>query len=313
MRDLISVIVPVYNAERYLDECIAGIIGQSYADFELILINDGSSDSSGEICRRHAGKDSRIIVIDKPNGGVSAARNTALDTARGKWIIFSDADDYYLPGAFEKLISAATSAPDIDMAVGSHLRLENGKTSYPATQKADMSRSAMSAMTHFALWGYIFRKDIIDRYSIRFDTSLALSEDRLFMAEFAIKARAIAMIPDPVYVYRIHQASACRRAKDIVKASRMQFEAIEKMYLLKNQVSKSSDAEAIERFCKEIVQAVITMAAFESSDIRKLLTVKKMAQECSVKYDSGIPFIIFCAYTRLRKLSRILRGKIMKY
>lgn len=309
MRDLISVIVPVYNAERYLDECIEGIVGQGYADFELILVNDGSSDSSGEICRRHAGKDSRIIVIDKTNGGVSAARNTALDAAHGKWIIFSDADDYYLPGAFEKLISATTSAPDIDMAVGSHLRLENGKTSYPATQKADMSRSAMGAMTHFALWGYIFRKDIIDRYSIRFDTSLALSEDRLFMTEFAIRARAIAMIAEPVYVYRIHPASACRRAKDIEKASRMQFDAIEKIYLLKNRASKPSDAEAIERFCKEMAHAAITIAAFESSDIKKLLAVKKMAQECSVKHQPGIPFIFFCAFTRIRKLSRRLRGK----
>ena len=78
MRDLISVIVPVYNAERYLDECIAGIIGQSYADFELILINDGSSDSSGEICRRHAGKDSRIIVIDKERYDQQAAGRSEL-------------------------------------------------------------------------------------------------------------------------------------------------------------------------------------------------------------------------------------------
>lgn len=310
MNELISVIVPVYNAERFLDECISSIIGQSYADFELILVNDGSTDTSGDICRRYAAQDPRIVVIDKSNGGVSSARNAALDAARGKWVIFADSDDYYLPGAFEALVAAAGSAPEADMAVATCLKLIDGKTTYATKQQAALHRDALPAMTHFALWGYIFRKEIIDRYSIRFDTSLAYSEDRLFLVEYAIHARSIAAIDKPVYAYRIHPASACRSAKDIVKASRMQFDAISKIYTLKSQAEKATDAEAIDHLCRNLARAAVTIAAYESSNIRKLLAVREMARECPVKFEPKMPYPLFCAYTRLRRLSHRLRRRL---
>jgi len=99
----LSVIVPVYNAEKYLEECVESILQQSFASIEILLINDGSRDSSGIMCDSFAKKDSRIRVFHKDNGGVSSARNLGLDNARGEWICFVDSDDWLEQGYFEVL------------------------------------------------------------------------------------------------------------------------------------------------------------------------------------------------------------------
>ena len=105
---MISVIVPVYNAEKYLHRCVDSILTQTFDNFELLLINDGSNDNSGVICDEYALKDSRVRVFHKENGGVSSARNLGLDNSKGEWIAFCDADDYALPtflSTYDELIN----------------------------------------------------------------------------------------------------------------------------------------------------------------------------------------------------------------
>ena len=109
-RPEISIIVPVYKVERYLNECIDSILAQTFTDFELILVDDGSPDGCPALCDAAAAKDSRIRVIHKPNGGVSSARNAGLDTVRGNWIGFVDSDDSIDPSYYEKLHQAAGMA-----------------------------------------------------------------------------------------------------------------------------------------------------------------------------------------------------------
>lgn len=104
---IISIIVPVYNTEQYLHRCIDSILAQTYTDFELLLIDDGSTDLSGAICDEYAAKDSRVRVFHKENGGASTARNKGIKESRGEWIIFLDSDDYFLPKALDILIGAA--------------------------------------------------------------------------------------------------------------------------------------------------------------------------------------------------------------
>src|SRR5690606_27273688 len=94
MMPKVSVIIPVYNAEKYLRECIDSVLAQTFDDFELLLINDGSTDGSGKICDEYAQKDARVKVFHKENGGVSSARNLGLDNAKGEWITFIDSDDW---------------------------------------------------------------------------------------------------------------------------------------------------------------------------------------------------------------------------
>ena len=105
---LISVIVPVYNAEKYLADCVQSIISQTYRNLEIILVDDGSKDSSGSICDSFAEKDSRIKVIHQENAGVSAARNHGLDECHGEYVSFVDSDDYYSTNLFESAVRLST-------------------------------------------------------------------------------------------------------------------------------------------------------------------------------------------------------------
>jgi glycosyltransferase involved in cell wall biosynthesis len=109
---MISIIVPVYNTEKYLDQCIQSILSQTYTDFELLLIDDGSTDSSGAICDRYAEQDSRVRVFHKPNGGVSSARNLGLDNAKGEWVTFCDSDDWVYDYWLQNF---ADSSDDVDI------------------------------------------------------------------------------------------------------------------------------------------------------------------------------------------------------
>ena len=122
MNPAISVIVPVYNTEKYLDECIQSILNQSFTNFELLLIDDGSTDRSGAICDQYAAKDERVRVFHKENGGVSSARNVGLDEAKGEWIAFVDSDDYLLSNALDLI----TDLENEDFVICSYQRfIEN--------------------------------------------------------------------------------------------------------------------------------------------------------------------------------------------
>lgn len=117
MNDLISVIVPVYNTEKYLRKCIESILSQSYKNIELLLINDGSTDSSAEICREYLDKDKRCYYFEKENGGLSDARNYGIERAKGEYITFVDSDDFFLEEAIEKLHATALLG-ESDLVVG---------------------------------------------------------------------------------------------------------------------------------------------------------------------------------------------------
>ena len=138
---LVSVIIPVYNVERYLAQCLDSVSHQTYQNLEIICVNDGSRDGSLDILRRYADEDARIQVIDKANGGVSRARNDALDCARGEYIMFVDSDDWVEPDACENAVNARPAAaqarPD-RQAVGRHRLLPAGadRLSRPAARLA---------------------------------------------------------------------------------------------------------------------------------------------------------------------------------
>ena len=129
---MLSVIIPIYNSEKYLSECISSVLGQTFNDFELILINDGSTDNSLMLCQEFARKDERIIVIDQVNKGVSAARNAGLDNAKGKYLCFVDSDDIVYHQMFEAMVKTAEDN-SADMAVidlsreykPEHIKLDN--------------------------------------------------------------------------------------------------------------------------------------------------------------------------------------------
>ena len=136
---LISVIVPVYNVEKYLPECVESIISQTYGNLEIILVDDGSTDRSGKICDEFAEKDSRIVVIHQKNSGVSAARNRGLDVCKGDYISFVDSDDYYCTDLMESAMNAlpAFTPPRIYLSFRFNLSIVQEYYSEPNHQHSE--------------------------------------------------------------------------------------------------------------------------------------------------------------------------------
>lgn len=222
---MISVIVPVYNAEAYLDPCIESVLTQSYRNLELILINDGSTDNSLELCRRWE-YDPRVIVLSTENRGVSAARNLGLDKANGVWILFLDSDDRLIEGCLERLM--ALVSPQTQEVIGAYTSDENAnpvKACLHQTVPADSVRRMMLDPVNHRLmpdfyvvkplslpscWGKLLRKDIIRANSIRFREELRLSEDTLFHLDYLACISDVTVTDLPVLYYRCNTASVTK-------------------------------------------------------------------------------------------------------
>ena len=186
----ISVIVPVYNVEKYLSRCIESILSQTFTDFELLLIDDGSTDRSGEICDEYAKKDTRIRVFHTKNRGVSAARNLGLDNAKGEWISFVDSDDWVECNHFQSFVSQFND--NVDLCINSFIaNLSYGAKSfhYPnlitknKIHSIEIFFTILQPHSQF-LWNKIFKKEIIKNHNIQFNTKLNLGEDNVFILEY---------------------------------------------------------------------------------------------------------------------------------
>lgn len=211
---LVSVIVPVYNVEKWLSRCIDSILGQTYIDFEVLLIDDGSNDRSGSLCDEYAEKDSRVRVFHKPNGGVSSARNLGLENARGEWIAFCDADDYVSPQYLENLYKAAV-APDIDLVFNYAIVDCNGKAEKETYPEKDIHLNELSELFlhndliwHTSTWSKLFKRSIIDSQNLRYIEDVHIGEDALFLFNYILNCRRIKVICTCDYHYIIRNTDS---------------------------------------------------------------------------------------------------------
>ena len=208
----ISIIIPVYNAEKYLRRCIDSVLSQSFTDFELILVDDGSKDKSPQICDEYASQDTRVRVIHKANGGVSAARNDGLDIAKGEYITFIDSDDW----VERDYLSTLSNYRDYDIVFFSHrLIYEDGYISeflFEAKEGdkqniweivASLRKNAVGSNFYGYTWNKMFRRDIIEKYKIRFIEGLRISEDEVYTLDYCTHAKSIKVLPLCLYNYRI--------------------------------------------------------------------------------------------------------------
>lgn len=215
----ISIIIPVYNAEAYLRECLDSIVTQNFdEEYEIILVNDGSVDRSLSICNEYAQKHSNIIVLTGKNGGVSAARNKALEAAQGKWLAFVDADDKLLPNALNTLYARAQTT-GADIVLANAVKWQDGRYSTPIHKLSEETLpNVIFHIKHFALWGYLVRQDMVKAHHLRFVEGLAYSEDRIFIYQLTRSCQTIAYTNTPVYAYRINPTSACQSKNGLRKA-----------------------------------------------------------------------------------------------
>ena len=207
---LVSVIVPVYNSEKYLKECVESILNQTYTNIELILVDDGSGDLSGEICREYEKKDQRVIYIHKENGGVSSARNTGMRIAKGEYIAFVDSDDFISEDMFSNLISI-----EADFAMCGY-ELYDDMIKTPSFRYAckelfgDIGKLAMNVEDYlsppFLLgpWCKLFKTEIIRINSLQFPPDLSYGEDAVFVFDYLQKCSTISINSYVGYSYRKH-------------------------------------------------------------------------------------------------------------
>lgn len=212
----ISVIVPVYNTEKYLRRCVDSILAQSFGDFELILVDDGSPDNCGGICDEYATKDSRVQVIHKENSGVSASRNVGIERATGDYILFCDSDDYVSPFWAEELFKAIKAFPEAFIACRAKRFIDGDTASLDNKQVPEM----LHEVTYFDLFklglsayscNKIYERDKLLSLNLRFDETVFLSEDVKFNAAFCMACDKVVLIEQELYYYRQLDSSATGR------------------------------------------------------------------------------------------------------
>ena len=217
MQPKVSIIVPVYNVEKYLRQCIESILVQTFTEWELLLIDDGSLDDSGNICDEYAVIDSRIRTFHKTNGGVGSARNIGIDEARGKWITFVDSDDFIGPRYLEQLNRVTIVSPQVDFVQCGLQNYVDGTVSI--NQKYDLLESSDCTIVFNQFRGLTvakwFKRDIVIKYNIRFDERMRIAEDYVFTVDYIRYIEKYAFSDCIDYFYRIHQQSASHTERTI--------------------------------------------------------------------------------------------------
>lgn len=235
---MVSIIVPAYNAQDTVGRCIESILTQTYQDFELILVDDGSSDDTPKILDEYAQKNTRIRVIHKANSGVSDARNHGLAQARGEYIQFLDADDWITPDATRLFVRAMEDTPGCDMVIADFYRVI-GKT---FSQKGDIEEEGLLTREEYAdemmkspadfyfgvLWNKFYRRSIVEEHLLRMDTQLNWAEDFIFNMEYVLHTNRIYVLKVPVYYYVKTEGSLVSQGgASIGRIVRMKMDVIE--------------------------------------------------------------------------------------
>lgn len=253
---LLTVIVPIYNGEKFLRRCVDSLIQQTYTKVEILLINDGSTDNTKSICEEYEKKDNRVTIINKENEGVSKARNIGIEKAKGKYITFIDADDWIELDTYSKAIKVIDE-DNVDIYKFSYVR-EIGNIKRPYMYKIETNKKIIKKDYEKHIYPYmfstydmssvcltIFKKSVIK--NIKFNTTLKYGEDFLFTTKAILKSDSIYVVPDICYHYICNKESATskrsienyiRKIRDIIIANNElinEFEDKNRYLKLKNQ------------------------------------------------------------------------------
>lgn len=223
----VSVIVPVYNVEKHLKQCLDSIVGQTYKELEIILVDDGSPDCCGAICEEYAKRDSRIRVIHKENAGLGMARNSGLEIAQGKYVTFIDSDDWIGPDMVEKLLEPAQKE-NCDLVVSGIVREFVGRKRVPSPvsdrvrriEREDICSEVLLPILgtepscpqdiglEMSVCTNLYKREIIEKNKIRFVSEREyLSEDLFFNIHYIMQCRRVMLLPDCFYHYRMNDIS----------------------------------------------------------------------------------------------------------
>lgn len=280
--EMVSVIVPIYNVEKYIGKCIQSILDQTYENIEVILVDDGTPDNSNEICDSYAEKDSKVKVVHKKNEGVSVARNTGLKLAKGKYIIFVDGDDWLEKDCVEYMVDLIEST-ETKMAMSlnnfttrNRKQIENDKIEKWSTQKA--TEELLYGRPTIGCWNKIYNREFLINLNIQFDATLFQGEGLRFITDVSQHAKNVGIGRRKVYNYRLNNVnSACTKptvergvgALDSMKN-------IEKKMTLKNPEIQVAIKYHIWRDLRLVISGIVLTGSVKEN--------KELYKECLSKY-----------------------------
>ena len=292
MQPTVSIIVPVYNAESTLPRCVDSILTQQYTDFELLLVDDGSTDSSGSLCDGYAAQDARVRAFHQENAGVSSARNLALDRARGTYLQFLDSDDWITADATRSLVRAAVEHR-CDLVIADFYRVVGERLS----RKGDIDEDTVLTREGYAahmmenpadfyygvLWNKLYRREIVERHRLRMDPEISWCEDFLFNLEYIRWAERFYALQLPIYYYVKTKGSLASQGLSVSRTVKMKLTVFEYYQQFFKTVL---DEEEYER-CRLKVYRFLVDAAGDGA-ISPLPTTPKLGSERVRAYAGGV-------------------------
>lgn len=293
MEDLISVIVPVYNVEKYLKRCVDSILNQTYKNLEIILVDDGSPDKCGEICDEYAEKDGRVKVIHKENGGLSDARNVGIDIAKGKFISFIDSDDY-VEKEYVKVLYSAIIKDKTDMAIGAHKVIyEGGSVLEKATQEESvlqpeevLNRILYDNGIDLSAWAKLYRRELFK--DICFPKN-RLFEDAATTYKLVDRSKKISIISKSIYNYVIRKNSITgesfsEKKMDLIISTQEMCNYIKVKY---PRLEKACDRRLMYAYLSTLSQLAISKTKFPNEKNILMNYIKKNKK--NILKDKNVP------------------------
>ena len=293
IKGMVSVIIPIYNSENYLQKCVESVIKQSYAKIEILLINDGSTDNSGKLCDAYAFQDRRILVIHKKNGGPSDARNIGIENSKGELIFFIDADDFIENNAIE-LLMEKYSQHGADVIIGNFNNIKNNHSTknqngiFPTDKllvKSDIInyvRNYLTKPNKYSLfvysWGRLFKSSVIKNNNIAFDINLRTYEDVAFNFEYWNYTNEIMFLKEALYHHLLHENQASA-SMNMFGDPKNLFGYKQALINLSNYLKNCNQDINIRKevghayICYTIIQLVRTCGQINNSNKKKIYTL----------------------------------------
>lgn len=284
----ISIIIPVYNASESLDRCVCSVLEQTYPSFEVVLVDDGSTDGSSAICDRYASEDARVVVIHKTNGGVSSARNAGIDAASGEFLMFLDADDVLSLDALDLM-----SAKDADMVMGGFRKVVSGRTSYVRVPKYDKLYIGVGQLCDFfddnigkkdcfmlnSSCYKLYRRQIIMDNGLRFDEALKYGEDKMFVFSYLNHVDSVRTVDSIVYDYVLVEDSLSSDVSSDIHLKQVFLLLDEYIPLLQTLISRYAGSARLRSLyhvdvVSRYIARILTVFASRKSE---LMTVESIA------------------------------------